>query len=126
MTYSIDFRRKVLLICRKEGLTVEEVAKRFGVGKMSVVRWSKCLYPKEHRNRVSLKIDRDALKEDVRIYKDAYHYERAERLGVSPAGIYKALKRLGITFKKNSFSPQGLLRRTACFPGEDTNSSKGR
>ncbi|BAP57309.1 hypothetical protein THII_3012 [Thioploca ingrica] len=41
MTYSIDFRRKALLIKPREYLSVETTAERFGVGKMSVFRWSK-------------------------------------------------------------------------------------
>jgi transposase len=40
MTYSIDFRRQVLLIKKREKLTFTEVSERVGVGKASVVRWS--------------------------------------------------------------------------------------
>ncbi len=39
MTYSIDFRRKVLAVKEKEGLTIAEAAARFFVGKATVVRW---------------------------------------------------------------------------------------
>ncbi len=41
MTYSSDFRRKVLSVREKEGLTIAEVAVRFCVGVASVVRWLK-------------------------------------------------------------------------------------
>jgi transposase len=37
---SIDFRRKVLAIKEQEKLSFEEAARRFGVGKASLVRWS--------------------------------------------------------------------------------------
>lgn len=124
MTYSLDFRRKVLLIRRKEGLTMEGVAKRFGIGKMSVLRWTKRLMAKKGRNKPSLKIDREALRKDVEAYPDAYHYERAKRLKASPTGIRDALKRLGITFKKNSLSSQGQRRRTACILSDDTSLSR--
>lgn len=124
MTYSLDFRRKVLLVRQKEGLTIEEVSKRFGIGKMSVLRWLKRLESKVHRNKACVKVDIDALKDDIQAYKDAYYYERAKRLGVSSAGIFKAMKRLGITFKKNSLSSQGPRRRTACFLSENTSLSR--
>ena len=45
MTYSIDFRKKVLFVKDKEGLTIEEAAKRFDIGVASVVRWSSRLEP---------------------------------------------------------------------------------
>ena len=103
MTYSLDFRCKVLFVRQKEGLTIEEVAKRFGIGKMSVLRWTKRLISKEKRNKPALKIDREALRKDVEAYPDAYYYERAKRLKASPTGIRDALKRLEITFKKKLF-----------------------
>ena len=57
MTYSIDFRRKVLDVKKKEGLTFE-------------------------------------------------------RLGVSKNGIWWALKRMNVTYKKNSMSPESRRRET--------------
>ena len=41
-----------------------------------------------------------ALKKDVEAYPDGYNYERAARLGVSTSGIYYALKRLNMSYKK--------------------------
>ena len=119
MTYSIDFRRKVLFVRQKEGLTIEGVAKRFGIGKMSVLRWTKRLIANKKRNRPALKIARELLRKDVEDYPDSYHYERAKRLKASPTGIRDALKRLGITFKKKSLSSQGQSRRTAYFLPEN-------
>ena len=62
MRYSVDFRRKVLSVREKEGLTIAQVAARFNIGVASVVRWLKQLEPKVHGFR-HRKIDRDALKE---------------------------------------------------------------
>jgi len=45
MTYSIDFRQKVLLIKEQEKLTVAETAVRFGIGVASITRWDKRLEP---------------------------------------------------------------------------------
>lgn len=100
MTYSIDFRRKVLLIKEREHLSFEATAQRFGVGKKSVFRWSKQLEAQPRRDKPATKIDMEALKRDVEQYPDAYQYERAERLSVSQRGIGYALKRLGISWKK--------------------------
>ena len=104
MTYSIDFRRQTLLIKAKENLSFDEVAKRFGVSRASIVRWSKRIEAQRTRNKPATKIDKEALKQDVKDYPDAYQYERAQRLGVSQTGIGYALKRLGISRKKNRLS----------------------
>lgn len=95
MTYSSDFRRKVLSVREKEGLTIAQVAKRFDVGIASVVRWLKSPDPKRTRNKPATRIDMQALARDVVEHPDAYQYERARRLGVSEKGIGHALRRIG-------------------------------
>jgi transposase len=55
----------------------------------------------------------EALRQDVEEYPDAYQYERAERLNVSKSCVFFALKRLGVTYKKNSQTPESEQRRTA-------------
>ena len=114
MTYSIDFRRKVLEVKKKEGLTFEETSKRFCVGKNSIFLWSKNLEPIEKRNTKPRRIDLDALKKDIKDHPDAYQHERAQRLGVSEHCIFWNLKKLNITYKKNPLSPQ-RRRRKAFF-----------
>jgi transposase len=84
----------------KEGLTIEEGAKRFAVGKVSVSRWKNNPDPIFKRNRPAQKIDMDALKKDVELNPDSFIYERAERFSVSNSGMRYALKRLGISRKK--------------------------
>ena len=115
MTYSNDFRRKALAIRDQEHLSFEETAERFGVDKSSVFRWSKRLEAKRTRQKAASKIDMEALKQDVEHYPDAYQYERAERLGASQRGIGYALKRLGISRKKNIFTPESRYRSTRAF-----------
>ena len=119
MTYSHDFRRKVLSVREKEGLTIAEVAARFDVGIASVVRWVKRIEPCRTRHKPATKIDRIALARDVREYPDAYQSERAHRLGVSEKGIGHALRRMGISYKKNAASSKGQRRRAAYLPGQD-------
>ena len=101
MAYSIDFRKKVLEIKKRENLTLAETAARFGVGIASIVRWMHRIEPKTTRNKPATKINREALIKDVEEYPDSYQYERAMRFGVSCTGIGEALKRLKISNKKN-------------------------
>lgn len=116
MTYSLDFRKKVLSIKEKEQLSFSETSKRFGISVNSILLWSKRIEPKRKRNKAPLKIHNDLLIEDVKKYPDAFMYERAKRLFVSTAGICSALKRLKITYKKNPQSSQGVQRKTAIIP----------
>lgn len=105
MTYSTDLRRKVLEVKKEKNLTIKETANRFKIAVASIMRWSKVLEAKRTGNRGS-KIDMEALKRDVELYPDAYHYERAARFGITESGIRKALKRLGISYKKNATPSQ--------------------
>ena len=43
----------------------------------------------------------EALKEDVKQNPELYQYERARKFKMSKSGIGYALKRLGISYKKN-------------------------
>jgi transposase len=108
MTYSRDFRERVLKTRQEENLTLAEAAERFKVAIASVVRWGKVLEPKRTRNKPT-KIDMEALKRDVELHPDAYHYERAARFGISESGIRSALKRLGVSRKKNTQASQSRL-----------------
>ena len=109
MTYPLKFRQHVLAIQKREGLSFEQTAQRFQVGKTSLVRWHKKLEPAKNRNKPATKISMEALAEDVKSYPDAYQYERASRLGVSTNCVHYALKRLGITFKKRVSSIPKLI-----------------
>lgn len=102
MTYSLDFRKKVLEVKEREQLSFEEVAKRFDIrSKNTVFRWTKQLEPCKTRNKPATKINMDDLVDDIELYADAYQYERAQRLGVSKSCVFAALKRLKVSYKKN-------------------------
>jgi transposase len=121
MTYSKDFRQKVLRVRERDNLSIAEVSERFSVSIASVVRWLRRLEPRKTRCKPATKIDRIALARDVREYPDAYNRERAIRIGGSAQGIAHALRRMNISYKKNNAASQGERRRTAYLPGEDTN-----
>jgi transposase len=100
MTYSLDFRKKVLAIKEQEGLTGKEVSVRFGIGEANIMRWNKCLEPQRTRNKPATKLDMKALEQDVKDNPEAYQYERAARLGVCQRAVGYALERLNVSYKK--------------------------
>ncbi len=111
MTYSIEFRKKVLEIKKKEKLSYEEAAKRFAISKAALFRWSTRIEPQKSRVKPATKINMEALKKDIELYPDSYCYERARRLGASASGIRDAQYRLGVTYKKNSKSSKSRSRK---------------
>ena len=109
MTYSIQFRKKVLKL-QSEDESFIELSKRFKISTTTISRWKKEISPTVGRNKRPIKIENEALKQDIQDYPDSYSYERARRLGVSASGIKHAKKRLGISYKKNSQSSEGGSR----------------
>ena len=102
MTYSLDFRRKVMDYKIKKGLTFEQTSHHFDIGIRTLFRWSSSLSPCHKRQKYAIRIDMDALKQDVEKHPDDYQWERALRFGVHQSTIYYALKRLGISYKKHN------------------------
>ena len=115
MTYTIDFRRKVLEVKERDGMSFEKVASRFWVSKSSVSRWKKRLELCRKRNKSAAKIDMGLLEQDIELYPDSYQYERAERFGCSQRGIGEALKRLKISRKKKLLRIQRRMKKHAVF-----------
>jgi len=124
MSHPVSFRRHVLRVKEREGLSFGETADRFSVGIASVKRWSKRLEPKPYVRKKPRKLDPAALAQDVIDHPDAYQYERAARFGVSPKAIWQALRKLGVTYKKNPASPEGGRRCSAHLPAENREISK--
>ena len=56
MTYSVDFRQKVLSIRERDELSLKATAQRFDVGETTIRRWIKQLEPKATRERSCPKI----------------------------------------------------------------------
>ena len=106
MTYSHDFRNKVLLVREQEGLTIQETAQRFQIGTLTIVRWLTRLEARQQSVPRQRKIDKAELAKDVEQYPEAYQYERAARFGVCPKAIWQALKKLGVTYKKRCGTPR--------------------
>lgn len=101
MTYPAQYRQKALRKL-KEGQTIREVAEELKISTRTLQNWKNNKIPTNTRTRKPIKIDKQALLEDVQQYPDAYHYERAIRFNCSDRAIGKALKRLCITQKKDT------------------------
>jgi transposase len=102
MRCSKDIRKRVLAFVASGG-SKAEAARRFEVGEASVYRWLK---PGglEHKRPGPLrahKLDWEALRRHVEKYDDLTQAERARHFGVSRFCIWNALKKLGLTRKKN-------------------------
>jgi len=116
MTYSLDFRQKVFQIKEKRKLTFEQTSDYFDISIRTLFRWSKQLEPKQYRNKPATKIDMDELAKEVKLRPDEYQWERAKRFGVTQSAIQYALKRLGVSYKKNTETPKGKRIGTYHLP----------
>lgn len=105
MTHPVHFRKKVLSYLA-DGHTMRQAASKYDLSTSTIQGWKSNLEPKTTRQSKSRTIDDDALRQDVELYPDGYHRERAYRLNCSTRGIGTALKRLGITQKKDTKPPK--------------------
>ena len=119
MSYDIKMRRDVLKVREEENLSYAKVAERFGMSKQSVYNWTKRIEEKKQRNKGAVKIDMEALKEDIKKHPDSYQYERARKFGMSQTGIWHALRRLKVSYKKNTLSSKGGSRKALYFLPRD-------
>lgn len=102
MRCSSDLRSRVVDFVRGGG-SKAQAARRFNVGEASVYRWLK---PGglEHRRpgpKGSRKLDREALRRHVEAHDDMTQKERARHFGVSRHCIWNALRKIGVSRKKN-------------------------
>ena len=101
MTYSADFRSQVIKSVKNKDMSIRQACTFYNVSKTALQRWLKSPSIKQTRNKPPSKIPNDVLLKDVEQYPDDYMYERAQRLNCSKSGIEIALKRLGISQKKD-------------------------
>ena len=101
MTYSADFRAQVIKSVEQQGMSIRQACAFYDISKATLQNWLKDSSIKLTRNKPPSKIPNDALLKDVEQYPDDYMYERAQRFNCSKSGIEAALKRLGISKKKD-------------------------
>ena len=115
MSYDVKFRKSALAYWA-DGHTKEQTGAVFGVGTSTLQTWKSQLNqtgklePKV-RETPWRKIDPKKLRAYVAEHPDAYQSEMAQAFGVRLFAMQKALKRLGITRKKN----HGILRKEHTF-----------
>jgi len=107
MTYSLDFRMQVLKSI-DDGMTFTEAAEFYNLSPTTIQNWKRRVHSKTTRQTKPYKIPDDVLLKDVKEHPDDYQYERARRLNCSKTGIYHALKRLGISQKKDIRASKSL------------------
>jgi transposase len=105
MRYSIDVRKKVMNYLDK-GHTIKETSEVFDVGTTTIKRWKRLRAESgslEHRThkRTCSKICPDRLVAYISEHPDSFLIEIAAIFNCTPQAVFYALKRLGITRKKN-------------------------
>jgi transposase len=100
MTYGIDYRRRVLSFV-SEGGSKLEAARLFKVHPDTIYEWlrrGEDLSPRPAKTR-QRKLDKAALRRDVKEHPDALLKERAAKYGVHESSMSRALRKLKIVKK---------------------------
>jgi transposase len=103
MAYPLNYR-KLVLAKLEAGATYRALRDEFNISTKTILSWKKDIHRKLKAAKPT-KIDNDKLREDVAMYPDDYHHERAMRFNCTPRAIGYALKRLNITQKKDLSAP---------------------
>jgi putative transposase len=109
--YSPDLRKRVVAFAKKNGAT--EAARMFNVGRETVYRWLSNSQPKIRAKRTPHKLPDAKVLEAVSARPDATLKELASGFNVSPNAVFKALKRLHISRKKNQEIHGKMLQKTS-------------
>ena len=118
--YSMDLRERVIADC-DAGLGTKAVAQKYSVSPAWVRRLKQHrrergdIVPRTGGGSRGCKIDRQQLAELVEAHPDATLVELRDRLGVAvtPWAVGKALRELGLTFKKSRFTQRNRIARTS-------------
>ena len=102
MTYSVDFRKRVVAFVQ-EGGSKAEAARLFKINRTCVYDWLSRdnLEPKKHSRR-KRKLDWEALERHVEAQPDLLLRERAAHFAVHPNAIWYALTQIRLSHKKNA------------------------
>ena len=101
MAYGIDYRRRVIAFVN-EGGSKREAAHLFKVNPDTIYEWLKLgdsLSPRPAKTR-RRKLDKMALRRDVKEHPDMLLRERAALYGVHESSMSRALRNLGIVKKR--------------------------
>lgn len=115
--YNLFFIKKVLR--KRKQFSIRKLAEKYGLSSRTIQNWERGKFPTGKRNKPNIILDIELLIEDVKQYPDAYQYERAERLKVSQRCISYNLKKLGITYNKNSKTSESRRREAVIVSKKD-------
>ncbi len=107
MAYSEDFRKRALEFM-EEGHTYKELYESFKIYPSTIEEWRKLLKkngtlkPQYDKRDSSRKIDLKKLEQAIKEKPDAYLDELAQKFNCTKQAIFYALKRLKVSYKKNS------------------------
>ena len=113
--YNKHFIKKVLDL--RHSMSIRDLAKKFDISTRTIQNWGQGKLPNGKRNKPNKTLDIASLVKDINENPDSYQYERALRLNVSQMCIWYNLKKLQITYKKNT-TPSESRRRTAIIVSE--------
>ena len=105
MAYDKKFREQVIKYHEK-GNSIKKTSEEFDVGTTTIKEWKKLKkesgsLEKRPLNRTFKKIDPIELKKYIAENPDSFLKEIAKHFKCKPSSVFIALKRLGITRKKN-------------------------
>jgi transposase len=116
--YNLHFIKKVLK--QRKSLSIQKLADKYDLSTRTIQNWIQGKLPQGKRNKPNSKLDQNKLLEDITQYPDAYQSERAERLGVSKSCIWKNLKKLNITYKKDPKASESRRRKASIVPEKNS------
>lgn len=118
--YSIDLRKRVIEKVNDGKMQLKDISKLFKIDVKTIYRWRKKLkdtgslaaktnFQKGHSHKITnLELFQKFVKEN----SDLTLKEMAKKWGdVSPQTIYRALKKINFTFKKNSFFIKNVTKK---------------
>jgi transposase len=114
--YSEDLRVRVIGYV-ESGHNYKEAGERYGVSERTICNWvklkkEKCSLKVKAVPRSPHKLHDVELLKYVEEHPDAFLREIAEHFGCSRSGVHKALKKLGVIYKKTPFIPGAQRRKT--------------
>lgn len=121
--YSLDLRQKALLMVEK-GKSAKLVAQELEISKSAIYEWIRKhkmgnLASRKPGPKQSWKVDQDKVLKYVDLNKDAYLREIAAEFNLSAVGVYKILRKSGITLKKNKLVPSKESQTQTGLPDWD-------
>ena len=120
--YPIEIRTRVMNYI-KGGGAVMEAMERYEIGRDTIYRWRRleekgALEPKKSWGRWR-KIDPEKLRSRIKERRDDTLEELGEEMGATASGIFRALKRIKITLKKNDSVHRKRQSRPLVLPQGD-------